>query len=180
MKEVLQIDFAETIKFIKATFIAKNRVNIFLILIGIAVVVTANIYKNRKEEQYNQFKIEMTPIIGIASNKDKLNFIQRHSFSGKCADINKYIQRIFRETYANLTDIEKVSETKIGKISVHTIKISGIFWHDVFIFDFLDKIQNFSPGFVNIISININKLARKITHKPIIKLEMICKIFQKL
>ena len=180
MKKIIHINFAKTINFIKSNLIAKSKRKACLVLSSVLLSVITNIYKSEKEEQYHHNQIEMNPVIDIVSNKEKWEFIQKHSFNGKSNDINKYMRRIFQETYAKLTDIKHISETKIDKISVKTMKISGIFWHDVFIFDFLDKIQNFSPGFVDIISINIDKFARKITHKPIIKLEVTCKIFQKL
>ena len=95
MKKIIHINFAKTINFIKSNLIAKSKRKACLVLSSVLLSVITNIYKSEKEEQYHHNQIEMNPVIDIVSNKEKWEFIQKHSFNGKSNDINKYMHKMF-------------------------------------------------------------------------------------
>ena len=109
-----------------------------------------------------------------------MKFISNHKFNGDKIDFNEFINNLAAKTYANISSIEILEESKISDVIVKQFKITGLFWHDIFIFDFIEKLQDFSPGFLNILSIDINKFSNQISsQKPIMKLEVVCKVYQK-
>ncbi len=163
-----------------ALFIERNKTYALSILAMLVVSVFASLYKSNEFSKYEQLEEEMTPIISISKDNETLNFIKNHKFSGQNSDIKNFMQTVAKKTYSKISLIEKVAEKKIDQINVTKFKITGLFWHDMFIFEFLDKIQSFAPGFLNIDHVEINKITKQIGQKPILKLELICEIFQKL
>ena len=178
MIEIAHINFLKMKSELQILF-KNNKMRSFPILGMIIVSTFVSIYKSHAVEKYTQFANEMKPITDIISDNDKFNFIQNHLFKGEALDFKDFANKVAQENYAKILSLNRISCIKLDKINITQIKITGLFWHDTFIFDFLEKIQNFSPGFINIIAIDINKFSKKITHKPVIKLEVICKIFQK-
>lgn len=160
--------------------IENNKAYALSILVMSLASIFVSIYKTQQINKYEQIATEVNQIIGIISNGERVKFIQKHRFCEKKTDIKDFMRKVAQTTYAKISSMEKISEEKIGKINVATFKIIGLFWHDCFIFEFLEKIQTFSPGFLNIETVDIDKLSKKIVHKPMLKLEVICRIFQKL
>ncbi len=161
-------------------FIARNKIYTSSILAMIIVSLSSSFYRSKEFARCEQTEMEMKPIISIATNNEKLSFIRNHKFAGQNSDIKNFMQTVAKKTYSKISLIEKISEKQIGKINATKLKITGLFWHDIFIFEFLDKIQNFAPGFLNIDAVEIDKIAKTIGQKPILKLELVCEIFQKL
>lgn len=163
-----------------ALFIGRNKIYALSILSMLIVSVFASLYKSKEFAKFEQLEMEMSPIMSIATNNEKLSFIKNHKFSGQNANIKTFMHTVAKKTYAKISLIEKISEKKIDKINVTKFKITGLFWHDMFIFEFLDKIQSFAPGFLNIDNVEIDKITKKIGQKPILKVELICDVFQRL
>ena len=161
-------------------FVEKNKMYTLSILAMIGLSLFASLYKSKTFAKCEQIEVEMKPLMSIVTNHEKLDFIKNHKFGGQNSDIRNFLRTIAKKNYAKISLIEKISEKRIGKINVTRLKVTGLFWHDIFIFEFLEKIQSFAPGFLNIDAIEIDKIAKKIGQKPILKLEMVCEIFQKL
>ena len=174
MITVTQIDFAKS-----RDFFIKHKVHLLHVLAMLTVSFAVSVYKSHKLTKYTEFESEMQPLINISANSEKLHFIQKHNFKGKYLNFKDFVNKIAYENCAKISCFENISKTKIEKIDVKLIKLIGLFWHDIFIFNFLEEIQDFSPGFINIVSVEINKFSRQILHKPVLKLEAVCKIFQK-
>ena len=139
-----------------------------------------SIYASKQQQQCLETELQYEPIISIFSDHDIYEFIKIHKFGNSKNDYTDFIKQISKEYFAKISSIEKIAVVKIGNIEVSKVKIDMLFWHDCFIFDFLDKLQKYSPGFINILSIDINKFTKHVGIKPSLKLEVICKIFQKL
>lgn len=161
-------------------FIKGNKIYTLSILAMLVISVFVSLYKYKAFATCEQLEVEMMPVLSLATNNEKLNFLKKHKFSGQNSDIKNFMRTVAKQTYSKISLIEKISEKKIGKINVTKFKITGLFWHDMFIFDFLDKIQNFSPGFLNIDNVEIDKITKTMGQKPTLKLELVCEIFQKL
>ena len=161
-------------------FVERNKMYTFSILAMIGLSLFASMYKSKTFAKCEQIEVELKPLMSIATNHEKLDFIKNHKFSGQNSDIRNFLRTIAKKNYAKISLIEKISEKRIGKINVTRLKVTGLFWHDIFIFEFLEKIQSFAPGFLNIDAIEIDKITKNIGQKPILKLEMVCEIFQKL
>ena len=161
------------------SFIKTNKLYTFPTFCLTFVSFFISIYASNKQQQFLETELRYTPIINIMSNHNIFEFIKKHKFGHTKNDYTEFIKQISKEYFAKISSIEKISSTKIGNIEVLTVKIDMLFWHDSFIFNFLDKLQKYSPGFINILSIDINKFTKHVGNKPSLKLEVICKIFQK-
>lgn len=174
MIKVTQINFSKS-----KDFLMKYKVRFLPILAMLIVSFIVSIYKSHRLTKCTEFEIEMQPLINISMNSEKLHFIQKHNFKGEYSNFKDFVNKIAYKNCAKISCFENISKANIEKIDVSLIKLIGLFWHDIFIFNFLEEIQDFSPGFVNIVSVEINKFSKQILHKPTLKLEVVCKIFQK-
>lgn len=163
-----------------ASVIERNKVYILSIIAMLLVSIFVSIYKTQSSDKCEQIKTELQPIMMLVSNHEKLKFIRKHKFGNTTPNIADFMHKTAKKNYAKILSIEKISEKKLGEIKVTKVKITGMFWHDMFIFDFLEQMQNFNPGFLNIEAINIDKLSKRVVYKPMLKLELVCEIFQKL
>lgn len=160
-------------------FITHKRMAI--IVVGMMVIASwISIHKNQRYAEYMEWQEKATPFVKLRSNPQKFDFILKHKFSKNGLDFKNFVQQIARQNYACIPIIDFSEEkSKIGQVNVSLAKITGFFWHDTFIFNFLDNLQDFSPGFLNITYVEIDKFTKQLGAKPILKLEVICKIFQK-
>lgn len=148
--------------------------------LAISVInLAASIYKIQKCDECIELESQAKPVEKISTDRPKLDFILRHKFKGRSQSFSEFVQAISHETYSQIASIDSLKEYVTGTVNVQEFRITGLFWHDLFIFDFLDKLQDFSPGFLNITSVEINKFSKQIAQKPIMKLEVICKVFQR-
>ena len=157
----------------------RNKRYLILVLMMLTISFLVSGYKERICEDCEEAEARAKPIIDLVSNAEKIKFIQKHKFNGKGEGFREFVAKLSYKTYSKIISIDPVSESKIGNVRVNEIKITGLFWHDSFIFDFLDNLQNFSPGFLSIVSIDIDKFSKQISQKPTMKLEVVCKVFQK-
>lgn len=168
------------IDFHKAKNLAKRYRFYYLPIVLMAVISGfVSHYKNVKFEDILEVEEKSIPIKELKSNNAKLEFISKHKFCGTSMDFENFIRNSEEKNYAKINQIKKLEESIHGQIKIRKFEIKGFFWHDSFIFNFLDEIQNFSPGFLKILSIDIDKFSRMIREKPIMKVEILCEIFQK-
>ena len=189
-KRILNANFIKT-KLLKANLIKSNIIKITLlflwnkiylipILVMLPFSIFSTVYKNQQFEEYEQTAERLRPALNLLSQQEKISFIKAHKFYGKNIDFNNFIYKIIRKTYSKMPSIRLINRSKIGCVDVFQTKVMALFWHDYFVFDFLEKLRTFTPGFLNIISVNIAKLSKRLSQSPTIKLEVICKVFQKL
>ncbi len=169
-----KIDFYKNKEFVKRY---KGYYLPIITMIFISIFISN--YKNMKLEECIAIEAETYPIKKLESNKAKLEFISKHKFSGSSKDFENFIKELGQKNYAKIKQVNKLEDSVNGKIKITKFEIKGFFWHDSFIFNFIDEIQDFSPGFLKILSIDIDKFSKIITEKPIMKVEILCKIFQK-
>lgn len=123
----------------------------------------------RKEDLVNNLK----------KDESKIKFISKHLFTGNQLDYHQFLKDIALQNKAKIISIDEKEIKSIGSINKKTISVTGIFWHDKFVFDFLNDIQNFHPGFARVVLVDIDKFAKISLSKPVIKVEILCEIFQK-
>jgi len=169
-----KFDFAKAWK-----LLLKNKRYLVPVLVMLTISSLVSEYKERIFEDCEEAEAKAKPVIDLVSNAEKMKFIQKHKFNGTRINFTDFVAELSHKTYSKVTSIEPVSESKIGNVKVNEIRITGLFWHDSFIFDFIENIQNFSPGFLSIVSVDIDKFSKQISQKPIMKLEVVCRVFQK-
>lgn len=161
-------------------FLFQNKIYILSILMGLLISVPVSIYKNQQREECEALEYKVEPICKLVKDKKKLKFISAHKFAGEKVEFENFVDDLAQKYHSKIANIEIQDESKIANVNVQQIRITGFFWHDVFIFAFLEELQDFSPGFLNILSVDIDKFSKQISsQKPILKLEVVCKIYQK-
>ena len=154
---------------------------IAFIFLFIILFVTSNNVESRKDEKNIELlnlQQKVNFVKDLLSNKEKLDFISHHLFHGKSNDFIEFIRNFSDEKHINIINISCLEKKNLNNLENLKIKIDGFYWHDSAIFDLIDKIRSFSPGFVKIESIEIHKIAKISTVKPSIKAEIICEIFK--
>lgn len=167
-------------KKLKTLHCLKNN-SIILVIFTITVLasVFTSLYKNFIFNKLQESNLTVSPIRSFS--KQRIKFISAHCFSGKKTAFEEYVETITKENLGIITEVSQVGKSKIlNKFTCTKYSIKGFFWHDLYVFRFIDSIQNFHPGFLKLLDIEIDKLQKVTENKPFMKMELICEIFQKL
>ncbi len=156
----------------------KTNRSVFLIFISIFIIWNAvSLYKSDLFNKLQESELRTDPIKSF--DKETIKFISEHDFSSKKIKFRKFIENLADHNLAIITKVSKSDEIKTKAFRKIQYKIRGYFWHDKFIFKFIDELQNFHPGFLKLLNIDMDKFSKTNIFKPSIKLELICEIFQK-
>jgi hypothetical protein len=161
-------------------FIKKYSCRLVGIVIAFAISNILSIYKEEKFSEYEDAKNISVLVQKLTNDDNKLQFALRHRFNGENKNFGQFVSQIATKNSSQISSIEYVDESIIGLIKQKKVVIHGLFWHDIFIFAFLDALKNFSPGFLKILSVDINKFAKVSLLKPVLKVNVVCELFQKL
>jgi hypothetical protein len=131
-------------------------------------------------EQYCSMKKYVDFAESLKQNREHLEFILAHLFSGSSQDFKQFVNESIIKNNGEMIALrsEEKSST-IGQIVKESIIIAGIFWHDRFVFDFIKDIESFSPGFAKVISMEIEKVGEVNQIRPVIRALIQCEVFQK-
>ncbi len=150
-----------------------------VVLLSLVVSSFIGMFKDDLFVKYNLIRDKALSIKNVMSNQSRIQFVNLHHFYGDQVDFNAFIKKTSDRDHARILEIKQIEDECVDKIRKQTYEISEIFWHDSFVFDFLDAIQDFNPGFANIKLVEITKCGRASKHKPAIKVRIVCDIFQK-
>lgn len=133
-----------------------------------------------KEILFNKFQ-ESELLTGPIKCFDRrvIKFISEHNFSGKNINFRKFVENLAEHNFAIVTEVKKCNISRLNSFKRIKYKVKGYFWHDKFIFEFIDKLQNYHPGFLKLLNVEIDKFSKVNEIKPFIRLEIVCEIFQK-
>ncbi|MDR3224322.1 MAG: hypothetical protein LBT03_01920 [Holosporales bacterium] len=137
-------------------------------------------YKDDKLVELETIQNYFATVDDLVRSPEKLKFISAHLLLEETnQSFDEFVTKIGQDNFAEIFSIEKKDEVIIGSLKKTKIKITGIFWHEDFIFEFLNSIYDFRPGFLKISQIDVDKFADISIEKPAMKLEAICEVFQK-
>ena len=157
----------------------KNLIAPFMLLLSLVITSCfVDEEKRSKTIDLNSVKNSTNFAKELMKDNVKLNFITDHLFKGEHQDFRKYISNVAEENHVKIMNISCGETTDLNSIEKLSAKIEGVCWHDFSVFELIESIQDFSPGFVKITSINIDKFAKISTSQPAIKTEISCEIFQ--
>jgi hypothetical protein len=139
----------------------------------------ATFYKELKLEEFNVICNAKTIATKLAATTLKKHELLNHICSGNNISLSDYVAKIGKETVAAIKSIKNISEENGEKITTKKFVIIGVFWHESLIFEFLNKLREFSPGFLKILKIDINKFAVITAVKPTLKVEITCITYQR-
>lgn len=161
--------------------IFKKEYLLWLIVLIIFLVISNFVGSIRDEKNLKLCEIQKTESLvnNLKKDSSKIKFIANHLFTGNQLDYREFLKNIAFQNKAKIISIEEKDTKSIGCINKKTVSMTGIFWHDKFVFDFLNDVQNFHPGFARVVSIDIDKFAKISLSKPVIKVEILCEVFQK-
>lgn len=176
-----KIDPARLARYLHSFRNITSKQKLFILLTAVVCVLSAVIssYKCHKLEQCQEMEMHAAPIQDLQLDDEKRNFILRHKFSGTKTNFREFVEAIAKQNYAKDVHISLLEDAVPAKVKICRYKIEGLFWHDRFIFNFLDGMQDFAPGFLEISHFEINRFARNVLHSPVLKLEVLCNVFQR-
>jgi hypothetical protein len=156
-----------------------NKVNALrLLTIAVCLILESFIASYREQQILSYTSIEKTMHFMDELKKDsnKLKFISDHLFTLNKVNFEDFVKNITRKQMVQILSINK-DEINIGSITKDTFVIRALFWHDAYIFDFLDDIYSFNSGFARILELNIAKIAAVSNKKPVMEAEIKCEVF---
>jgi hypothetical protein len=160
----------------------KNYICYLLLLFSFVFSILSNLIKDtidKKTVEYDSLQKTLNVINDLNKNPEKANFILDHLFIGKANNFEDFINKAASNNNGKIISCINIETSLDAGLKKETMIIVGIFWHDAFVFDFLDEITKFNPGFINISKIEIEKIGEVSLDKPVIKVLIKCKIFQK-
>ncbi|MBR1944402.1 MAG: hypothetical protein IJ848_02915 [Alphaproteobacteria bacterium] len=110
-------------------------------------------------------------------------FVLNHLFEGDTNNIKNFIDYVTKyliNNHSEIISIKTIDNTKLNDITVETIQFELTFIHDKFIFELLELIQNYSPGFVRITDVYIEKNEKFNINQNNLKVNMLCVVYTKL
>ncbi len=119
----------------------------------------------------------------LQGHQARLKFIKQHRFEksdiapDKFAELlNDYVKKYrMRLISNNLTE----KSTLPSGITTNQYEIELLSWHDRYIFEMLESIQNFPHGFIEILNIDMSRVDRITLNSPAIKVMILCNLYYK-
>ncbi|MDR2667404.1 MAG: hypothetical protein LBB34_04845 [Holosporales bacterium] len=161
------------------TFVKKHLLHLVGIIVAFVISNTLSSYEEKKLSEYENAENMVVLTRNFTNNKCKLQFALQHRFNGESRNFEQFISQAIAENFAQISSIEYVGEPVSSLIKRQKTIVHGIFWHDMFIFTFLNTLMSFSPGFLRILSVDICKFAEMSLLKPVLKVDIVCELFQK-
>lgn len=121
-------------------------------------------------------KETITALTALGTSKQDLI---NHICSSNIVKFEEFVTRIGHESMAEISSIKNIGASSKGSVKVRKFTVVGFFWHESFIFEFLDKLQKFCPGFLKILQVEINRFAKITTIRPAMKVDVVCVTYQK-
>lgn len=122
-------------------------------------------------DQYNKLK-------QINNNE----FILKHLFKedkNNTQNFKNYVKEYLNNNRSEVININTVNSKQLYNITVETIQFDLTFIHDKFIFELLELIQNYSPGFVRITDVCVEKTNKFNINQNNLNVRMLCEIYTK-
>lgn len=162
------------------TIIHLIKTNGYILLVFVLMLLVCIASFIHKEILFNKFQ-ESELLTGPIKCFDSkvIKFISEHNFSGKNINFRKFVENLAEHNFAVITEVKKCNISRLDSFKRIKYKVRGYFWHDKFIFEFIDELQNYHPGFLKLSNVEIDKFSKVNEIKPFIRLEIICEIFQK-
>lgn len=147
----------------------------FMIMVIISISVSC--YKSVLFDKLQETELKIAPFNSISKKQEA--FILKHAFSKDGINFKRFITELGGKNFATVTNISKLDTINLHKLKKTKYSIVLFFWHDKFIFQFLEGLQDLRPGFLKLLNIKISKVSKVNEFKPFLKLEVLCEIFQK-
>lgn len=151
----------------------KHFAYLLIILISIFVNMYFGNYKENLNNTYASLEVQEN-LVRKFSNSE-LNFIKTHSLSIDNDQFINFIKSDLKKLFGQLNSIDLIQISKICNIKVNTFAITLAFWHDKFIFDFLDKLSKY--GFVRVTEVHIER-SEEYLQQPGLIVKLLCNLYQ--
>lgn len=122
-------------------------------------------------DQYNKIK-------QLNNNK----FILKHLFKedkNNIKNFKNYVKESLKNNRSEVININTIDSKQLYNITVETIQFDLTFIHDKFIFELLELIQNYSPGFVRVTDVYIEKTNKFNINQNNLNVRILCEIYTK-
>jgi hypothetical protein len=156
-----------------------NKTNALRFLVIVICLILENLvvsYKDKRILSYSSTEKTLCFINELKKDTNKLKFISNHLFTTNRINFEDFIKSAMQKRMTQILSIDK-NELDMSPIVKDTFVIRALFWHDAYVFDFIDDIYSFSSGFARILELNIIKIAAVSNNNPVIEAEITCEVF---
>ncbi|MDR1333126.1 MAG: hypothetical protein LBJ69_01855 [Holosporales bacterium] len=174
IRRIQQIDFSTITQYVRRNIFA-------LCAVAVAVFVNIMVHTRMVEitMEFTETNSTLSAVQDLIQDPQKLDFITTHSFSGERQNFEEFAHKICDDNLAKNAAIQVLEETKVGLLSMQKIDITCLFWHEKLVFEFLEALQKFKPGFVRISLIDITNFAEVSARSPALKVQVVCELYQR-
>jgi hypothetical protein len=176
------VNIVNKIKTFKIDDIKDFRVLLTIICLSLIVFPFIQNYKNDLDFFNTKIKLKAEYIKALKPNQIK--FMKNHFFTNSTnvpEKFKKMMEEIANSCRMQILNFKKknclTTENNFINVIEYTIEILS--WHDCYIFETLNKIQNFAPGFIKLKKIVISKVSNINLQSPSIKGLLICDLYYK-
>lgn len=139
-------------------------------------------FKESLDEDLAFLASDFSFVSSLQKDKRKLNFIASHSFktSEQSPDqFTAFIKEESSKVFMKLSKFNLIATESESSFKKNIYEIELLAWHDSFIFSLIDQLYSFSPGFVSIEKIHIERISNINEQTPSLKVGILCTLFYK-
>lgn len=149
---------------------------ILAISLGIVLAVLKH-HKLELSESLLNLNQTVSKIQKLSTNKEFYDFAANHLFRKDKVNFKKFLKSCAKECFINISNVSCGDSVLAGKVKKTTYEIDGFAWHDSCVFQLIQKISDFSPGFAKIFSVSIEQFAEINNQKPVFKMRTLCDLY---
>jgi hypothetical protein len=161
----------------------KNYFSYLFLALSVVAFVISSITRgnlNQKYIEYNSILKISDFVDNLKKNPKKHEFISKHLFAdSNGADFEDFVNDAIAKNNGKMMSYKPDAEVNVGLIKKRSVTIVGLFWHDSFVFDFMNDIDLFRPGFARVVAMELEKAGEISLTAPVIEASIKCEIFQK-
>ena len=147
-----------------------------VLLLSIALFIIKS-YNSALHEDLVHCNATFSKISNISSNKTFYEFATKHLFFKEGIKFSKFLKTNAKKHFITHFKFSHSEPLLVGKLKKTMYEIEGLSWHDTFIFELVNSILNFAPGFTRITFISIDKFSKPNSKNPALKMRILCELY---
>ncbi len=155
-----------------------NRLYILTIFICIVIIYILSCISSDIENEQKRINPTFQYARMLNNDKNRMHFIKSHLFNKNKQDFEKFIKKHAKNLKIDINEFNIEHEKEYtSNVYIQKIRINLSAWHDISIFQILDSIENFSPGFISITNVAINRISNINNKTKSLNAEVVCDLF---
>jgi hypothetical protein len=159
-----------------------DKIALVKFMVALCTFISIKMFSENKlsslREELGKISEEFEYIKRVKSSPSKYQFVKKHMFSGG-GDCNfaKYVKDFCRKNEIQVVSFSEKPHCNRGNVKTKEVKFRLLSWLDPPVLELTEHIQNFSPGFAQIVSIVMRRIDVPNLVSPSIESSISCTVF---